>query len=55
LRALQDSGIRVLEQATVAADTAVNNAIHNRANILDQEIRTKTLKMGLEGATKIVT
>ena len=45
LRTLQDSATSVLEQATAAADTAVGNAVANHANILDRDIRTKSLDL----------
>jgi len=45
LRTLEDSATSVLEQATAAADTAVGNAVANHANILDRDIRTKSLDL----------
>jgi len=41
LPTLQASATSVLEQATEAANTAVDGAITNHATILDQDIRTK--------------
>ena len=53
LRTLQASESSVLEQATAAADTAVGDAITNHANILNRDIRTKSLNLDLQGtATK---
>ena len=53
LRTLQASEARVLQEATVAADTAVGDAIANHANILSRDIRTKSLNLGPQGiATK---
>jgi len=53
LRTLQASEAHVLEQATVAADTAVGDAITNHANILNRDIRTKSLNLDPQGtATK---
>jgi len=55
LRTLQASESSVLEQATAAADTAVGDAITNHANILNRDIRTKSLNLDLQGtATKIL-
>jgi len=54
LRTLQASESSVLEQATAAADTAVGDAITNQANILNRDIRTKSLNLDPQGtATKI--
>jgi len=54
LRTLQASATSVLEQATAAANTAVGDAITNHANILNQDIRTKSLNSDPQGtATKI--
>jgi len=53
LRTLQASATSVLEQATVAADTAVDDSITNHANILNRDIRTKSLNLDPQGtATK---
>jgi len=53
LRTLQASESSVLEQATTAADTAVGDAITNHANILNRDIRTKSLNLDPKGtATK---
>jgi len=53
LRMLQASEARVLQEATTAADTAVGDAITNHANILNRDIRTKSLNLGPQGiATK---
>ena len=54
LRTLKASATSVLEQATAAADTAAGDAITNHANILNRDIRTKSLKLDPQGtATKI--
>ena len=53
LRTLQASTTSVLEQATAAANTAVGDAITNQANILNRDIRTKSLNLDPQGtATK---
>jgi len=53
LRMLEASEAHVLQEATVAADTAVCDATTNHANILNRDIRTKSLKLGPQGiATK---
>jgi len=53
LRTLQVSATSVLEQATAAANTAVGDAITNHANILNRDIRTKSLNLDPQGtATK---
>ena len=53
LRTLKKYEMNVLEQATSAADTVVSEAVHNHANILNREIRTKSLKLDPQGtATK---
>ena len=53
LRTLQASATSVLEQATVAANTAAGDAITNHANILNRDIRTKSLNLDPQGkATK---
>ena len=53
LRTLQASATSVLEQAIVAANTAVGDAITNHANILNRDIRTKSLNLDPQGtATK---
>jgi len=53
LRTLHASTTSVLEQATVAANTAVGDAIANRANISNRDIRTKSLNLNPQGtATK---
>jgi len=55
LRTLQASEEHVLQQATAAADTAVGDAITNHANILNRDIRTKSVNVGPQGtATKNV-
>jgi len=52
LRTLQDSEAHVL-QATAATDTAVGDAITNHANILNRDIRTKSLNLDSQStATK---
>jgi len=49
----QASEARVLQEATAAADTAVGDAITNHANILNRDIRTKSLNLSPQGtATK---
>jgi len=54
LRTLQDSATSVSEQATTAANTAVGDAIINHANILNRDIRTKSLNLDPQGTvTKI--
>jgi len=50
LQTLQDSARSVLEQATAAANTAVGNTITNHANILNRDIRTKSLNLDPQGA-----
>jgi len=56
LRTLQASATSVLEQATAAANTAVGDAITNHANILNRDIRTKSLNLDPQGtATKNVS
>jgi len=53
LRTLQASEAHVLEQPTAAAETAVGDAITNHANILNRDIRTKSLNLDPQGtATK---
>jgi len=53
LQTLQASESSVLEQATAAADMAVDDAITNHANILNRDIRTKSLNLDRQGiATK---
>jgi len=53
LRTLQASATSVLEQATAAANTAVGDAITNHTNILNRDIRTKSLSLDPQGtATK---
>jgi len=53
LRTLQASAISVLGQATTAANTAVGDAITNLVNILNRDIRTKSLNSDPQGtATK---
>jgi len=53
LRTLQASATSVLEQATAAANKAVGDAITNHANILNRDIRTKSLNLDPQGtATK---
>jgi len=53
LRTLQASATSVLEQATAAADTTVGDAVANHANILNRDIRTKSLNLSPQGtATK---
>ena len=49
LRTLQASTTSVFEQAIVAADTAVGDAIRHHANILNRDIRTKSLNLGPQG------
>ena len=44
--------MRVLEQANAAANTAVSEAIRNHANILNREIRTKSLDLLPDGSTE---
>jgi len=51
LRTLQASATSVLEQAAAAADTAVGDAITNHANILNRDIRTKSLNLDPQGTT----
>jgi len=53
LRTLQASATSVLEQESVAANTAVGDAITKHANILNPDIRTKSLNLDPQGtATK---
>ena len=53
LQTLQASATSVLEQATAAANTAVSNVITNHTNILNRDIRTKSLNLDPQGtATK---
>ena len=53
LRTLQASESHVLQQSTGTADTAVGDAITNHTNILNRDIRTKSLNLGPRGtATK---
>jgi len=53
LRTLQASESSVLEQATVAANTAVGDASTNHAYILNRDIRTISLNLDPQGtATK---
>jgi len=53
LRTLQASATSVLQEATAAADTAVSDAVTNHANILNRDIRTKSLNLSPQGtATK---
>jgi len=53
LRTLQASATSVLEQVTEAADTAVGDTITNYTNILNRDIRTKSLNLDPQGtATK---
>jgi len=53
LQTLQASATSVLEQAVAAADTAVGDAVTNHTNILNRDIRTKSLNLDPQGtATK---
>jgi len=53
LRTLKPSTTNVLEQATAAANTPVGDAITNHANILNRDIRAKSLNLNPQGiATK---
>jgi len=53
LRTLRDSEARVLQEATSSADIVVGDAITNHANILNREIRTKSVNLDPQGtATK---
>ena len=52
LQTFQASAASVLEQATTAADTAVGNVVENHAEILNQDIRTKSLNLSPQGTTK---
>ena len=53
LRTLQDSATSVSEQATAAADTVVGNGVANHAEILNRDLRTKSLDLDPQGiATK---
>jgi len=53
LQTLQASEARVLQEVTSVADTAVGDAIANHANILNRDIRTKSLNLDPQGiATK---
>ena len=45
LQTLQASEAQVLQEATSEADTAVGDAITHHANILNREIRTKSLNL----------
>ena len=45
LRTLLASEARVLQEATSVADTAVGDAITNHTNILNRDIRTKSLNL----------
>jgi len=49
LQTLQASEARVLQEATSAADTVVSDAITNYANILNRDIRTKSLNWDPQG------
>jgi len=49
LQTLQASATSVLEQATTAAHTTVGDAITNHANILNRDIRTKSLNLDPQG------
>jgi len=52
LRTFQASAASVLEQATAAADTAVGNVVENHAEILNRDIRTKSLNLSPQGTAK---
>jgi len=52
LRTLQASATSVLGQATAAANTAVGDAITNQANILNRDIRAKSLNLDPQGIAK---
>ena len=52
LRTLQASATTVLGQATAAANTAVGDAITNQANILNRDIRAKSLNLDPQGIAK---
>ena len=52
LPTLQALAASVLEQATVAADTAVGGAITNHANIFNRDIRTISLNLYPQGTAK---
>jgi len=53
LQTLQTSEARILQEATSVADRAVGDAITNHANILNRDIRTKSLNLDPQGiATK---
>jgi len=49
LRTLQASATSVLDQATATANTAVGDVITNHANILNRDIRAKSLNLDLQG------
>ena len=51
LQTLQAS-TSVLEQATAATNTAVGNAITNHANVLNRDIRTKSLNLDPQGKAR---
>jgi len=51
LRTIHASEMRVLEQATSAADTTVSDVIRNHANILNREIQVKSLNLSPDGST----
>jgi len=55
LRTLQASATSVLEQATVAANMAVGDAITNHANILNRDIRTKSLNLDPQEIAKKIS
>ena len=53
LRTLQAPAARVLQEATSVADAVVSDSITNHANILNRDIRTKSLNLDPQGtATK---
>ena len=49
LRTLQASETHVLEQAVAADDTVLSDVIANHANILNRDIRAKSLNLDLQG------
>ena len=53
LRTLEASEARIIQQTTVAGDTGVGDAVAKHAEILNRDIRTKSLNLYPQGtATK---
>jgi len=55
LRTLTALEMRVLEQATSTVDTVISDAIRNHANILNREIRVKSLNFSPDGLTEKIS